>query len=98
MFCLCVSQTNYFKVTQNSLRAHIGVVPQDTVLFNDTIKYNIAYGRCVEGVSEDEIESAAKAADIHEKILTFPDGWWHEYLMLNNKHIKDIRVLLVNVV
>ena len=49
-------------VTQDSLHATIGVVPQDTVLFNDTIGYNIAYGR--DGVSQDEIEEAARAAQL----------------------------------
>ncbi|NWM24720.1 ATP-binding cassette domain-containing protein, partial [Escherichia coli] len=49
-------------VTQTSLRGSIGIVPQDTVLFNDTIGYNIAYGR--EGASDDEIASAARGAAI----------------------------------
>ena len=60
-------------VTQASLHAAIGVVPQDTVLFNDTIRYNIAYGR--DGASEDEIVEAAKAAQIHDFILRLPDGY-----------------------
>jgi ATP-binding cassette subfamily B protein len=60
-------------VTQTSLHAAIGVVPQDTVLFNDTIRYNIAYGR--DGASEAEIIEAAKAAQIHEFILRLPDGY-----------------------
>ena len=60
-------------ITQESLRAAIGVVPQDTVLFNDTIKYNIAYGR--DGASEDEIVAAAKAAQIHDFIAALPDGY-----------------------
>jgi len=59
-------------VTQESLRSKIGVVPQDTVLFNDTIKYNIAYGRV--GSSDTEIKEAAACSDIHTKIVTFPDG------------------------
>lgn len=50
----------------------IGVVPQDTVLFNDSIQYNIRYGRI--GASDQDVEEAARAADIHERILTFPDG------------------------
>ena len=61
------------QVTQESLRGAIGVVPQDTVLFNDTIRYNIAYGRA--GATPAEIEDAAKAAQIHEKVLNFPDGY-----------------------
>jgi ABC-type transport system involved in Fe-S cluster assembly fused permease/ATPase subunit len=60
-------------VTQDSLHAAIGVVPQDTVLFNDTIGYNIAYGRA--GASQSEIEAAARAAQIHEFIEGLPDGY-----------------------
>jgi ATP-binding cassette, subfamily B, heavy metal transporter len=60
-------------VTQASLRAAIGVVPQDTVLFNDTILYNIAYGR--EGASRAEIEAAAQAARIHDFIASLPQGY-----------------------
>ncbi|MCG3266457.1 ABC transporter ATP-binding protein/permease [Yoonia sp. I 8.24] len=60
-------------VTQESLHAQIGVVPQDTVLFNDTIHYNIAYGR--PGAREDEIIAAAKAAKIHDFVISLPDGY-----------------------
>ena len=60
-------------VTQESLHAQIGVVPQDTVLFNDTVHYNIAYGRPT--ASEDEIIAAAKAAKIHDFIIGLPDGY-----------------------
>jgi ATP-binding cassette subfamily B protein len=60
-------------VTQDSLHAAIGVVPQDTVLFNDSIRYNIAYGR--DGASEDEIVAAAKAAKIHDFIVSLPEGY-----------------------
>ncbi len=60
-------------VTQASLHDAIGVVPQDTVLFNDTIRYNIAYGRA--GASEEEIVAAAKAAQIHEFIEALPEGY-----------------------
>jgi ATP-binding cassette subfamily B protein len=60
-------------ITQASLHAQIGVVPQDTVLFNDTIYYNIAYGR--DGASRAEVEAAAKAAQVHEFILSLPDGY-----------------------
>jgi ATP-binding cassette, subfamily B, heavy metal transporter len=60
-------------VTQESLREHIGIVPQDTVLFNDTIEYNIAYGR--PGASRDDIVAAARAASIHEFIESLPDGY-----------------------
>ena len=60
-------------VTQTSLRAAIGIVPQDTVLFNDTIYYNIAYGR--PGASTAEIEEAARLARIHDFIVSLPDGY-----------------------
>ncbi|MEX0278548.1 MAG: ABC transporter ATP-binding protein/permease [Ruegeria sp.] len=60
-------------VTQSSLHAAIGVVPQDTVLFNDTIRYNIAYGR--DGANQSEVEAAAKAAQIHEFIESLPQGY-----------------------
>ncbi|MEM0934893.1 MAG: ABC transporter ATP-binding protein/permease [Pseudomonadota bacterium] len=61
------------EVTRESLHAAIGVVPQDTVLFNDTILYNIAYGR--PGASRAEIEDAASAAEIHDFILGLPGGY-----------------------
>ena len=51
----------------------IGVVPQDTVLFNNTIKYNIQYGKI--DAPEADIIAAAKYADIHDRILTFPEGY-----------------------
>ena len=61
------------EVTQASLRAAIGIVPQDTVLFNDTIYYNIAYGR--PGATPAEVERAARLARIHEFIVSTPDGY-----------------------
>ncbi len=61
------------EVTQASLHRAIGIVPQDTVLFNDTIYYNIAYGR--PDASREEVEAAAKAAQIHDFILSLPDGY-----------------------
>ena len=61
------------EVTQTSLRQAIGIVPQDTVLFNDTIAYNIAYGK--PGTEQSEIEAAARAAYIHDFILSLPDGY-----------------------
>jgi ATP-binding cassette subfamily B protein len=61
------------EVTQSSLHAQIGVVPQDTVLFNDTIRYNIAYGG--ENASDDEVVNAAKAARIHDFIMSLPEGY-----------------------
>jgi ATP-binding cassette, subfamily B, heavy metal transporter len=60
-------------VKQASLRAAIGIVPQDTVLFNDTIRYNIHYGR--PGASEAEVVEAARAAHIHDFIASLPDGY-----------------------
>ncbi|MGH8111060.1 MAG: ATP-binding cassette domain-containing protein, partial [Rhodanobacteraceae bacterium] len=60
-------------VTQESLRAAIGIVPQDTVLFNDTIYYNIAYGRT--DASRGEVEAAARAAHIHEFVKSLPQGY-----------------------
>jgi ATP-binding cassette subfamily B protein len=60
-------------VTQQSLRGAIGIVPQDTVLFNDTIEYNIAYGR--PGASRDEVIAAARAAHIHDFVERLPDGY-----------------------
>jgi ATP-binding cassette subfamily B protein len=61
------------EVTQSSLRAAVGMVPQDTVLFNDTIYYNIAYGR--PEASPAEVEAAARAAQIHDFIVRLPRGY-----------------------
>ncbi len=60
-------------VTQSSVRAALGVVPQDTVLFNDTIYYNVSYGR--PAATRPEIESAARVAHIADFIARLPDGW-----------------------
>ncbi len=60
-------------VTQASVRRAIGIVPQDTVLFNDTVAYNIAYGRA--GASQAEVEAAARAAHIHDFIAATPKGY-----------------------
>jgi ATP-binding cassette subfamily B protein len=60
-------------VTQRSVRRAMGIVPQDTVLFNDTVRYNIAYGRT--DATEAEVEQAAKAAHIHEFIAATPKGY-----------------------
>jgi ATP-binding cassette subfamily B protein len=61
------------RVQQASLRAAIGIVPQDTVLFNDTIEYNIAYGR--PGATQDEVVAAARLAQIHAFIESTPEGY-----------------------
>jgi ATP-binding cassette subfamily B protein len=61
------------EVQQSSLRRAIGIVPQDTVLFNDTVEYNIAYGR--PGASREEVETAARAARIHDFISATPKGY-----------------------
>jgi ATP-binding cassette subfamily B protein len=68
-----VDGTDVRDITQHSLRAAIGVVPQDTVLFNDTIFYNIAYGR--PGATVPEIEQAARFAQIHDFIVSLPQGY-----------------------
>jgi len=60
-------------ITQKSLREHIGVVPQDTVLFNDNIRYNIRYGR--PDATDAEVEDAAKLAQIHDFIMKLPEGY-----------------------
>ena len=61
------------ELTQASLRAHIGIVPQDTVLFNDSIYYNIAYGR--PDASREQVIEAARAAHIHDFVSQLPDGY-----------------------
>ncbi|HEX5311502.1 ABC transporter ATP-binding protein/permease [Aquabacterium sp.] len=61
------------QLTQDSLRRHIGIVPQDTVLFNDTVAYNIAYGR--PDATQSEVEAAAQAARIHDFIVSTPKGY-----------------------
>ena len=61
------------EVTQTSLRAAIGMVPQDTVLFNDTIRYNIRYGR--PGATDEEVEEAARMAQIHDFVISLPKGY-----------------------
>ncbi|XP_041700813.1 ATP-binding cassette sub-family B member 6, partial [Coregonus clupeaformis] len=71
--CIRIDGQDISKVTQTSLRSYIGVVPQDTVLFNDSIRNNIRYGRI--GASDQEVEEAALAADIHYKILSLPEGY-----------------------
>jgi ABC-type transport system involved in Fe-S cluster assembly fused permease/ATPase subunit len=68
-----INGTDIRDLTQASLRQHIGIVPQDTVLFNDSILYNIAYGN--PAASHDEIVQAAKAASIHDFVMALPEGY-----------------------
>ena len=70
---ICIDGQDITKVTQASLRKALGIVPQDTVLFNDTIGYNLAYGK--DGADQDDVESAARGAAIHDFILQLPDGY-----------------------
>jgi ATP-binding cassette subfamily B protein len=70
---ICVNGVDLRMLTQSSLRAAIGIVPQDTVLFNDSIYYNIGYGR--PGASHEEIIAAAKAAQLDQFITMLPDGY-----------------------
>ena len=70
---ICIDGQDVRNVTQFSLRERIGVVPQDTVLFNDTIGYNIGYGKAQ--ATESEIKEAAKASQLYEFILSLPDGF-----------------------
>jgi len=70
---LRIDGTDVRDLAQDSVRAAIGIVPQDTVLFNDSIRYNIHYGRPSASVAE--VEEAARAAHIHDFILTLPDGY-----------------------
>ena len=71
--CIYIDDQDIRNVTQKSLRAAIGMVPQDTVLFNDSIGYNIAYGR--PDASQEEIEQAAKMAQISDFIASLPNGY-----------------------
>ncbi|MDP2810196.1 MAG: ABC transporter ATP-binding protein/permease [Rhodocyclaceae bacterium] len=68
-----VNGSDIRSITQTSLRAAIGIVPQDTVLFNDTLRYNIQYGRPSAG--EEEVVAVAKAAHLHDFIESLPDGY-----------------------
>ena len=68
-----INNENIKDISQSSLRKMIGVVPQDTVLFNDTIYYNISYGN--PEASEEQIYEAARSADIHNFVMELPDGY-----------------------
>ena len=70
---ILIDEQDIRDVQQTTLRAALGIVPQDTVLFNDTIYYNIAYGR--PGATRDEVIAAAKAAHVHHFIEQLPDGY-----------------------
>lgn len=71
--CITIDGQDIRSVTQSSLRRAIGIVPQDTVLFNDTVAYNIAYGR--PGATQAEVEEAARQARIHDLIASTPKGY-----------------------
>ncbi len=71
--CIAIDGQDLRDITQDSLRGAIGIVPQDTVLFNDTVHYNIAYGR--PGAADQEIKEAARLAAIHDFIASTPDGY-----------------------
>ena len=70
---ISIDGQNIMHVTQSSLRKNIGIVPQDTVLFNHTIEHNIRYANL--NASKEEIEQAAKHANIHDFIISLPDGY-----------------------
>lgn len=70
---ILVDGQDIWEVDMESVRARIGVVPQDTVLFNNTVRYNIAYGRL--GATDAEIVDAAKQASLHKSIMRFPEGY-----------------------
>jgi ATP-binding cassette subfamily B protein len=70
---ICIDGQDIRDVTQESLRAAIGVVPQDTVLFNDTVRYNIAYGR--PDASDADIEEAARHAQVHDFVMRLPERY-----------------------
>ncbi|AMC34140.1 ABCB family ABC transporter ATP-binding protein/permease [Janthinobacterium sp. B9-8] len=71
--CITINGVDLRQLNQVSLRAHIGIVPQDTVLFNDSIYYNIAYGQ--PDATRDEVIQAAKSAHIYEFIQSLPEGF-----------------------
>lgn len=71
--CISIDGQNIHEVSQQSLRDNIGIVPQDTVLFNHTIEHNIRYARL--DATEDEVQQAAKHANIHDFIMSLPDAY-----------------------
>ncbi|KAJ6187413.1 hypothetical protein N7519_002321 [Penicillium mononematosum] len=70
---ICIDGHDVQDVTIDSVRQHIGVVPQDTVLFNETLMYNLKYAN--QDASDEDVYEACRAASIHDKILAFPDGY-----------------------
>jgi ATP-binding cassette subfamily B protein len=70
---ITINGTDIRKLTQDSLRGAIGIVPQDTVLFNDSIHYNIQYGRVT--ASAEDVEAASRAAQLHDFVTRLPDGY-----------------------
>ncbi|KAI9924791.1 hypothetical protein MW887_006647 [Aspergillus wentii] len=71
--CLRIDGHDVEDVTIDSVRKHIGVVPQDTVLFNETLMYNLKYAN--QHATEEQVHQACRAASIHDKIMSFPDGY-----------------------
>lgn len=71
--CITIDGHDVQDITIDSVRKHIGVVPQDTVLFNETLMYNLKYAN--QNASDEDIYDACRAASIHDKILGFPDGY-----------------------
>jgi ATP-binding cassette subfamily B protein len=71
--CVTIGGTDVAAIDARELRAHVGLVPQDMTLFNDTIEYNIGYGRI--GASHDEIVAAAKAANVHDFVAALPERY-----------------------
>ena len=71
--CILINGKDIREYTQKSFRGNIGVVPQDTVLFNESVMYNLAYGKI--NATQAEIEEAAKMSDIHYTIQDFPEGY-----------------------
>ena len=69
----CLPLTTSYQVELDSLRSHFGIVPQDVVLFNETIGYNLRYGR--HGASDEEVQQAARRAQIHTAIERMPQGY-----------------------
>ncbi|KAJ5430080.1 ABC transporter integral membrane type 1 [Penicillium cf. griseofulvum] len=70
---ICIDGHDVRDITIDSLRQHIGVVPQDTVLFNETLMYNLKYAK--QDATDEDVFEACRAASIHDKILAFPDGY-----------------------